>query len=504
MELGSSEGILRTRTLLPFYFPLRSATEVVEVVGQLRLDGIGGAKARLGIPASRFGAQHPLKACETCAREDLSNYGTGYWHLHHQFPGAIICLRHGSLLVRFEHTRFMYWRLPPRASDFPAPIGPTDPSPLFRHITEAAIFLASLPAGFHFDRESLASTYLAALGDRDLAEVGRNARLSRIADAYCHHVAPIRDLPGWAGLPVTRSAAQSQLRSLLAAEASHPLRHLLFITWLFGTWQSFWRYYSSARRFQPVLKFDVIVPHANGASRADRKRAKCELTAMVRSGMSVRKSAAAIGIDTSTAMAWLAQEGIATNRRPKSINPELRKRLVQDLRRGREKRWIASKYRLSIQSVTNVLRTEPGLHLAWIRIRALLECRRRRRKWISAIATESDPTLNSVQKAAPSTYAWLRRHDKDWLLNQATRLRKAMLSNNSTGKWQVLDDELGAQLSLWLADREVARPTLGEVCNGLPTIAHWIKRLDRLPKTAAVLARATRSPAPDGDDLNPS
>jgi hypothetical protein len=203
-------------------------------------------------------------------------------------------------------------------------------------------------------------------------------------------------------------------------------------------------------------------------------------------------------------MAWLAQEGIATNRRPKSINPELRKRLVQDLRRGREKRWIASKYRLSIQSVTNVLRTEPGLHLAWIRIRALLECRRRRRKWISAIATESDPTLNSVQKAAPSTYAWLRRHDKDWLLNQATRLRKAMLSNNSTGKWQVLDDELGAQLSLWLADREVARPTLGEVCNGLPTIAHWIKRLDRLPKTAAVLARATRSPAPDGDDLNPS
>lgn len=45
------------------------------------------------------------KQCSSCIREDLVMYGESYWHLSHQLPGVLACVRHGCAL-RWTDTSF--------------------------------------------------------------------------------------------------------------------------------------------------------------------------------------------------------------------------------------------------------------------------------------------------------------------------------------------------------------------------------------------------------------
>ena len=69
-RLGTPNHLARDRTLLRYYRPFVSATEVDAAVGVMRGPTVAHLKFRLGLLTSRFRANHPLKACASCMRED--------------------------------------------------------------------------------------------------------------------------------------------------------------------------------------------------------------------------------------------------------------------------------------------------------------------------------------------------------------------------------------------------------------------------------------------------
>ncbi len=113
---GTAATIAKERTLLRYYRPFVPAHEVGDIVRTMRGPSVAHLKFRLGLLTSRFRANHPLKACETCLRTDWEEHGWVYWHLQHQFPGVWVCPWHGQPLLtsKLKSTgveRFQ-WHLP--------------------------------------------------------------------------------------------------------------------------------------------------------------------------------------------------------------------------------------------------------------------------------------------------------------------------------------------------------------------------------------------------------
>lgn len=51
-----------------------------------------------GWASANFERQHPLRFCRMCSISDEAQYGRAFWHLNHQFPGALVCAEHSQPL----------------------------------------------------------------------------------------------------------------------------------------------------------------------------------------------------------------------------------------------------------------------------------------------------------------------------------------------------------------------------------------------------------------------
>jgi hypothetical protein len=112
-QLGSTESLLRERTVLAAYWPFASQTTRQAVLDAAKdASGLSITMA-LGLAASRLGAEHPLKYCEHCHREQLASTGYSTWLVRHQMPGAWWCAAHGCTLHQVTQHRAV-WRKPGR------------------------------------------------------------------------------------------------------------------------------------------------------------------------------------------------------------------------------------------------------------------------------------------------------------------------------------------------------------------------------------------------------
>ncbi|WP_034296404.1 TnsD family Tn7-like transposition protein [Herbaspirillum sp. RV1423] len=249
--LGTTDDIIRERTLLPFYLPFRSAVDEEAAFLAMAGSGIGSMKFQLGILTSRFGANHPLKACAECMEEDQKNFGTAYWHLSHQLPGIWICLAHEQpLMMASEKSngigRFL-WLLPNQqvltsidcrqfcSRELAAAI----------KISQTAERLLSLQRGFHFDSRILVKTYHSALSKRGLLTNSGKLNNTEIGAAYSMFAGELSHIPDFSNVTENPNAFGGLVLRLLRNPRSgtHPLRHILLICWLFDTWGSFWDAY---------------------------------------------------------------------------------------------------------------------------------------------------------------------------------------------------------------------------------------------------------------------
>jgi hypothetical protein len=362
---GDPVELAMTRTLLPFYLPLCSRVEASAHV-QALVEPIGGMlKFRLGILTSRFRANHPLKACRACMADDVSAFGTTYWHLAHQIPGVWICRHHHlglceSKLKSTGVSRFG-WVLP-------------TPGELNRGPLEAASALTS--AAFS-SFAGLACDWLRCAGSLGLSSEGmarayrfaltRSANAKRVggealregALLLTQKVAPLRCAPELVGLPADEERAMVLLARWTRKPrgGTHPLNHLGIIFSLFGSWPAFVECYETAAH---MARDDLKLGTEPSEAVADPRRQR--LVTMLAQGTSASTAARSLGIATQTAICWAAQMGVQTPRRPKVLKDADYAKLVAALGAGEEKAKVATSAGVSLETITRVLRSEVGLH----------------------------------------------------------------------------------------------------------------------------------------------
>lgn len=426
--------------------------------------------------------------------EDAQVHTTAYWHWSHQLPGVWVCLHHRLWLVASDlkatGVRRFHWILPFQAQ-FPPGDESVPPDQAFA-LAKMVVGLASREM-LSLDPQALTRTYRQALGARGLlSSPGHRLRHYEAGQRYAAFLQPLPRFEQLGGLPRSSEAAAGEIARLIGTARSgiHPLRHLMLSTWLLGSVEEFLSMYAKVNQPSEVSQAAQASTHSTPASNVVDER-KHRLAALLQLGLSVSRASREIGVDTNTGMAWAASQGIATPRRPKLLAPEVRKILIRLLSRGAPKDRAASAGNVSVQTITNLLRSEVGLHEAWKEAQFQSAKRRCRRRWTRCISSNPHSGVKAARLTEPAVYAWLYRNDRDWLTTQSLAMERLARSPQARVDWDARDRRLSDQVRRIALELHEAEPDrrikLFKIYQRLPELKAKLFKLDRLPLTRSVL-----------------
>lgn len=495
--LGTPESIIEKHTILPLYLRFATADLVRRAILASCEGSVGSLKFQLGLLTSAFRANHPLKACPICMREDAEHFATAYWHREHQLPGLWVCRQHGCRLLSSDLkatgvSRF-HWILP-SASQFQAPDTSPVPPSIFRfgHMVAAV----GSREGLHLGPDRLSQAFRLGL-DREGFLKGPTQCLRREAagGSYAAFLKPLVSVEQLNALPSSVTMACADLTRQLGPRASavHPLRRLALAAWLFEDLDDLLAIHSATLARCSSRQHSAGQAGATSRDTAPDARKKQFFSALVTS-KSLSAAARSAGIDTTTAMAWCASQGISTPRRPKILKPELRAALTAMLRKGIGKREVAEAGKVSLQTITTLLRTEVGLHEEWKLAGFKNAQRHNRRRWVRTTSNNPISGVKAARMKEPSVYAWLYRNDRDWLSERTNEMAKAARSSGRRVDWDTRDSELSIQVrqvALHLVTEDaVKRIKLFQLYQKIPELKAKLSKLDRLPLTRSAIYSA--------------
>jgi len=448
---GNVETLLFQHTILPIFVPFQSQLNIGKAVETLKGNQIGSLKYSLGLVAGGFGAEHPLKACPECMREDRNACGVAYWHLTHQYPGIFICPVHQAWLMTSTTSRRwsgrFSWSLP--NDDTLAPLSSSQTSwssSAFLHLANAVIALASIGRRrVTFDAAAVVATYRATLPQQNRSV------------SFLNHIAPLRRFHLFESLPASEESAASFINQLVRTPRRnlHPLKHLAFITWLFRDLQAFEESY-----------------HA-------------ELTKLNRPAAN-NPCPEIEDVDCSPPAA-IVPKGPA---RPKRLKAQMRQLLLSELQNGAPKHQLCAQFQITISTVNKLLRAEPQTSAIALEARNLRAVDDHRRQWTLLYHQYPGLGMKALRAKAPATYAWIYRNDKVWLTAQAQKFNRPARTTNPNVDWVARDHRLLVSIRDALrsiSDLELNNLTRAQLYALVPSIPTCLEKRDRYPLSRAYL-----------------
>lgn len=504
--LGKARDIILDRTLLPFYFPFHPEHQCENWLTQMTTGSSPTLKAQMGLAASQLGASHPLKACPECMQSDASEHDVAYWHVDHQIPGVLVCPLHRTPLLTATdkvsgQDRFG-WVLPGQAH-LESVLENHVPSIGEYPLAEGALALWRLPIYFTFAQDRLSRLYKAKLVEQDFVHATSSRVDFKRFEQALSGVFEANSMANFWPWLSARNALPSLSRRLLRIShptsprfSRHPLNHLLLVILLFGSWRHFWTAYQvrenddGGGRATGAREMKLVVQEA-----ADPKAPlRASLIEKLRSGQSVSRAADLTGVAVATAMAWAASEGIQSPRRPKVLKPDVRLRLIQQLQRGTDKTVAASLASISVETVTRVLMTEPGLHTQWSKARFIKAQKRSRASWQKIRGAFPGASANEWRQLDPAAYAWLYRNDRSWLQSSIRDRPLPPATSTQRRDWQTRDATLAQAVRVvaldWHMSHHGKRLTIGVLCAAVAGLRPKMSALSKLPLTRKAIQDA--------------
>jgi Tn7-like transposition protein D/TniQ len=498
---GVQSELSMTHTVLAFYRPFLAEGVMDSAVRAMSSNSVAHLKMKLGILTSRFGANHPLKACPQCVREDVIKHGWSYWHLEHQYPGVWVCRVHERWLqvssLKATGVGRFQWVLPCQADlrGNDDPTGQDATSKGGSALGMAELISALVGHGSLYPMDTLQRAYIRRLSEMGYVRSSGSFRWRDIGQSYAQY---IRSLHGCADVPVEMAdpdRAIVQLGRMLRGTrcGTHPLRQLLIIHWLFG---------DASRLTDAIASLEASALTKGGAhddagpcisvvQKPVGRRQRLEAL-MISGEHTISSAAQHLGVDVATAMVWATMMGMVVARRPKLLRDDVRTHAIALLRAGADKSDVGRQVGVSIQTVTRLLFTEVDLHRQWKDARYQLKCRESRAIWLSLVDTCGAAGIKILRAMEPAVHAWLYRNDHDWLVTH----KPSPLSRRATGRivridWdardQVLSDQVRRTADQLSRQNPGARIKLWQIYQELPELKAKLGAIERLPLTRGAL-----------------
>ena len=493
---GTAEQLARERTLLRYYSPFISSENTTDAIAAMRSPSVAHLKFRLGLLTSRFRANHPLKACISCMRENYESSGWVWWHLRQQYPGVWVCLRHYEPLcicsVKSTGVHRFLWTLPDENFlDCRWALHLGEALERQKALSELVVSLVDGAADGALQHSSVRLTLRRRMKERGWLTQSGSLRLSCAAPEYLNYCDGLRANPELAMLPRDEQEAALHLGRLMRPPrcGTHPLRLLLAIGWLFNGAKDYLGEHGK-RPAAPLCEREQIEPGSGCLSDMTHKE---RLLNLVQQGTSPTAAASVVGISVGTALAWTARAGISVHRRPKRLVPELRQKMEATLHQGLAKEEVAKQHGVPLSSVTYLLRMDVRLQESWHTARFTRVQREERKIWSELRVQNAGVHTKMLRESVPRTFAWLYRNDRKWLLEhcpprghpQKTRRASSIRHDES-------DTAVAAAIGLAVEQLEAqrGRVRLWQLYQLVPALKPKLSSLDRWPRTKAALQAA--------------
>ncbi|WP_439606260.1 TnsD family Tn7-like transposition protein [Hydrogenophaga sp.] len=512
--LGKAAEISRERTVLKYYLPFLTPERSARAVSTMRLDSVAHLKFRLGLLTSQFRANHPLKACRVCMQIDTDQFGWSYWHREHQYPGIWLCRYHGVPLLRSTLkstgvSRFG-WNLPRDAElvyEWRAKSSTEERALMaLSHLVAEIVELEDADGWL---QPVLAQrTFRKRMEDRGWLLASGKFRMEEAARDFLRFSESFLGIPEFKMLPRTVEESKIHVQRLLRPlrTGTHPLRLLLAVAWLFRDTADFLREHIALREASSQES-----PASTGASRGGtalraEHQARARVIQLLAEGLSATSAARDVGVDVATAMAWAAHAGYVASRRPKTLTAERRAELIADLRLGSERSEVASKHHVSLSTISRIIQTELEVYRDWKIARDVKKAQKAKHEWMVLTAAYPNTGNKLLRAMRPSAYAWLYRHDREWLRQHSTTTSVVSAPVQRTRvRWDERDVALSKLVEvavLRLHERHPGkRLRLWQIYQEVPELKAKLPVINRLVLTGRVLERALLSPSRDHDCL---
>lgn len=428
-DYGDAHTLAYSRTLLGFYATFLTAELAEELARNMEEGSITRLKFRLGLPSSRLGAGHPLKACRACMQEDKANVEIAYWHLAHQMPGRWLCPRHAeplwvsSIKTRLAHR--LQWILPSdvKAEQWRSPLHTCSVTRLPLERIGYLIDNFRGDPNFHLDRDTLYHTYMTGLKKNGWLTRCGLIRMAAVRDEFSKYARGLSDISDYLFVDSAFREDGGFLGNLLRRprRRDHPTKHLVVISFLFDNWLDFLQTYRS-NSMSPILsKKKDVDSQRMPDPRVHLKRLFLQLLAT--KDISITHAARCVGLSIGTAIALAQQNNVQYKKRPRIMYPEVERKISKLLCEGHNRDDVAKLNGVSRQAVDRLLCSQPKLKKEWSHKTYLRKREEYRACFLQMVVNYPGFPVKAIRSIPGSGFQWLYRHDSEWLSTQLQILK---------------------------------------------------------------------------------
>nr|WP_315255858.1 TnsD family Tn7-like transposition protein [uncultured Duganella sp.] len=476
------DDLIANNTLYPYYTAFLPAERHARVAASMRGDSVAGIKMYLGLIASRLGGHNNLRFCRCCFDADREACGQAYWHRAHQLPGVLVCPVHEEPLYALGWPEIQMKRHKLLLPDDAFCAQYSGQAVLSQAQHELALSIARLSDAFvrrdvpGLDAQTVYDVHRSNAARRGL--IRSNGRiyieaLNQTLASYC------ANMPTYGEYLILRARIESWALKLLRksrGRAIHPMTHIALLDCLGDR--------REVTTHKP--KDGVPAPAHPGVTWKPLRVDLGRLTEMISvQNFTLSQAAAALDICVTTAAVAANRAGLSVSSRAKTITDDLKSGVGAALRLGLCPKEVATKHGISLVSVYRILRMDANLEQEFEAKRLELAREQYRNRFL-------------ISHSDKASYAWLRRHDAAWLVEQV-RFGRKISTTHAGVNWECRDKNLSQQIIESEADLHsrpgkpvyISEALLKRLTKMSDTID---QNIDRLPLTHAALKKCSESP----------
>ncbi|BBN97583.1 TnsD family Tn7-like transposition protein [Sporolactobacillus terrae] len=460
----------------------------------------GSIHMMTGAMASSVSESSVFRFCPKCADEDIKQYGETYWHMSHQLPGVLICPKHKHFLLNSSvsfrgKNKYVF-----HAATIPN-CKRSQGLPMYSEKTMQKLLIIAKEliqfahTDLSFTRSGVEQAYKYLLQKQGYATISGSVDQHTLAQQFSRFYG--RELLEAVQSPVNSDNPSCWLKAITRKQrkAFHPIRHILLIHFLGESIDTFYRYGSQTYKPFGLPPYPCLNPAADHYLQPVIPNVKETICTDTRKP--VGTFTCSCGFIYSRRGPDHSEEDRYKVGHVKQFGPVWQDKL-HDLIHTKKLGYYAAAKQLKadIGTVKKYANQRQIAKDNSKKAGSTLPLESKREQWLFLQKENPKISVTEVRKCHQALYAWLYRHDRQWLQKNSLRMNKTAVKNQRVN-WVERDQELVKEIkdavNKLLKFPKPVRINRSRIGKKIGKLALLERHLAKLPQTNVYLNQVTES-----------